>query len=300
MKKPLLFGIVMLLTLPADAALNVFACEPEWAALAQELGGERLKAASATTALQDPHHVEARPSLVARLRSADLVVCTGAELEAGWLPVLLQQGGNPRVQPGQPGNFAAATFVTLLDKPARLDRAQGDVHGAGDPHVQLDPRRLLPVAEALSQRLAEIDRDGATYYAERARAWQATWRQHLSRWEKEAAPLRGVPVVTQHRSPYLVDWLGLVNVATLEPKPGLEPSAAHLAQLAASLTRTPAKLIIRAAYHDARPANWLADKSGLPVAVIPFTIGGSGAASDLVGLYDDTIRRLLAAAAGRR
>lgn len=296
MKKALFIVAAALLALPARAALNVFACEPEWAALAQELGGERVKATSATTALQDPHHVEARPSLVARIRNADLVVCTGAELEAGWLPVLLQQGGNARVQPGNPGYFEAASFVTLLDRPAKLDRAQGDVHGAGDPHVQLDPRRLLPIAEALSKRLVDIDRDGAATYIERGRAWQANWKVQLARWEKVAAPLKGVPVVTQHRPPYLVDWLGLVNVATLEPKPGVEPSATHLAQLAATLAKTPAKLIVRAAYHDARPANWLADKSGLPVAVIPFTVGGSDAAKDLVGLYDDTLRRLLAAA----
>lgn len=290
----------MVAALPAQAALNVFACEPEWAALAQELGGERVKAASATTALQDPHHVEARPSLVARVRSADLIVCTGAELETGWLPVLLQQGGNARVRLGNPGYFEAASFVALLDKPVKMDRAQGDVHGAGDPHVQLDPRRLLPIAEALTARLQALDADGAAVYAQRGRDWQAKWKANLARWEKEAAPLRGVPMVTQHRPPYLVDWLGLVNVATLEPKPGVEPSGAHLAQLAATLAKTPARLIVRAAYHDARPANWLAEKSGLPVAVIPFTVGGSEAARDLVGLYDDTIHRLLAAAGARK
>ena len=125
-----------LFTLPAHAALRVLACEPEWAALAKELGGDLVDATSATSALQDPHRIQARPSLIARVRTADLVVCTGAELEIGWLPVLLQQSGNDRVQPGQPGNFASADYVRKLDVPAQVDRSQGDVHAAGNPHIQ--------------------------------------------------------------------------------------------------------------------------------------------------------------------
>ncbi len=295
----LLMLLLSIAALPARATLHVFACEPEWAALAQELGGDRVQVTSATSALQDPHHIEARPSLVARIRNADLVICTGAELETGWLPLLLQQGGNPRVQAGSPGHLEATAGMALLDRAAHVDRAQGDVHAAGDPHIQLNPHRLLPVAEALSKRLAEIDREGAAAYAERSREWRAKWKQNLARWDKDAVPLKGLTIVTQHRSPYLEEWLGMVTVATLEPKPGVEPSGAHLAQIAATLARTPARMIVRAAYHDPRPANWLTEKTGLPVAVIPFTVGGSDAARDLTGLYDDTIRRLLVASGAR-
>src|SRR3954471_4775548 len=131
---------LLLLRAETARALDVFACEPEWAALAQELGGNIVTASSATTARQDPHQVQARPSLIARLRSADLVVCTGAELEIGWLPVLLRQAANSRVQPGSPGYFEAARSVRLLDVPTRLDRAEGDIHAAGNPHIQTDPR----------------------------------------------------------------------------------------------------------------------------------------------------------------
>src|SRR5258708_18743026 len=148
----------------AQAALSVLATVPEWGALVQELGGDKVKVNVATTALQDPHHVEARPSLIARARGADLVVATGAELEIGWLPLVLQQAGNPKVQPGQPGYFEAATFVALLGKPARLDRAEGDVHPAGDPHIQTDPRNIARVAAALAERLAQVDpADAASY-----------------------------------------------------------------------------------------------------------------------------------------
>lgn len=283
------------LALPAlaHAVLNVFACEPEWAALTSVLAGERVKVFSATTARQDPHHIEARPSLIARMRQADLVVCSGAELEAGWLPVLLEQAGNARVQPGRPGFFEAAAQVVLLDKPARLDRSQGDVHAAGNPHIHQDPRRLLPVAEALAQRLKSIDPDNAQHYDQSLTRFRNEWNSHLVRWAKQAEPLTGVPVVVQHASPYLVDWLKLKVVATLEPKPGVEPSGTHLAQLAARLKQAPARVVIRAAYQDARPSDWLSAQTGIPAAVMPFTVGGSEAAKDLVSLYDDTLRRLL-------
>src|SRR5207249_1429012 len=127
---------------PALANLNVFATVPEWGALFEELGGDKVKVYTATTAQQDPHHVEAKPSLIARARGADLVVATGAELEISWLPRVTQQAGNPKVQAGKPGYFEAAAFVTIPDKPARLDRAEGDVHAAGDPHIQTDPRNI--------------------------------------------------------------------------------------------------------------------------------------------------------------
>src|SRR5690349_1911790 len=153
----LLAAPLMLMAAPAQAALRVFACEPEWGALVQELGGSLVDVSVATTALQDPHQIQAKPSLIARARNADLVVCTGAELEIGWLPVLLQQSGNAKVQPGQPGNFAAADHVRKLDVPARLDRAQGDVHAAGNPHIQTDPRNIALVAAALGARLQQLD-----------------------------------------------------------------------------------------------------------------------------------------------
>src|SRR6195256_4070675 len=152
----LLLGIGMaLLAWPAGAALNVFACEPEWGALAQELGGDKVSVFFATTALQDPHHIEARPSLIARIRNADLVVCSGSELEIGWLPLLFTQSGNDRIQPGSPGYLEASQFVVKLEVPKVIDRALGDIHPAGNPHVHLDPRNIARVGNAITERLAE-------------------------------------------------------------------------------------------------------------------------------------------------
>jgi zinc/manganese transport system substrate-binding protein len=285
----LLFGAAA----PALAALNIFACEPEWASLARELGGDKASVYAATTALQDPHRIEARPSLIARARSADLAVCTGAELEIGWMPLVQTQSGNARIQAGQPGYFEAARAVDLIERPERVDRAMGDVHAAGNPHVHLDPRNIARIAAALGERMGTLDRPNAAFYKERTDAFLARWREAITRWEKQAAPLKGLDVVVYHKdTSYLVRWLGMREAGALEPKPGLPPSTAHLAEL----LRVSAKLVIRAAYNDPRPAEWLAQRAKIPVVVLPYTVGGSERAKDLFGLFDDTIARLLAVA----
>jgi zinc/manganese transport system substrate-binding protein len=282
---------------PALAALNIFACTPEWGSLAQELGGDKASVYTATNALQDPHHIEARPSLIARARRADLVVCTGAELEVGWLPLVLTQSGNPKIQLGQRGYFEAASAARLIEVPKRVDRSMGDVHAAGNPHLHLDPLNVSRVAKALAQRMSVLDAQDASYYLEREIEFQKRWRAATARWEHEAEPLRGLPLVVYHKNmSYLIAWLGMREVGTLEPLPGLPPSAAHLADLLASLKQTPARAVVRAAYNDPRAADWLAGQAHLPEVVLPFTVGGTEAAKDLFGLYEDSIARLLAAA----
>ena len=282
----------------AHAALSVFATVPEWGALAEELGGDKVKVYTATTALQDPHRIEARPSLIARARSADLVVATGAELEVGWLPLVIQQAANARVRPGTPGYFEAAAAVALQGRPAKLDRSEGDIHPQGDPHIQTDARNFIPVAEALATRMAQLDPANAAHYQSRLKDFAQRWRAAVERWERAAAPLRGVPVVVQHRAfSYLNGWLGLQEVAALEPKPGMEPTTAHLAQVLATLEKRPAKMVLRAAYQGDRASQWLAQRAKVAVVVLPFTVGGTEGAKDLFGLFDDTIQRLLKAAA---
>ncbi len=282
--------------LPAAAALNVFACEPEWAALAQELGGDKIKVTSATTALQDVHHIEARPSLIARARNADLLVCTGAELEVGWLPLLLSQSGNRQIQPGQSGYLEAAASVTKLEVPQSLDRSQGDVHASGNPHIHLDPRNVAAVGEVLTARLVQLDATNAETYQARAAAFQKRWRDATQRWEAQAAPLKGVAVVVYHKDlSYLLRWLGMREIASLEPKPGVPPTTGHLSELLAKLQREPAKMILRSAYADPKAAAWLSERARVPVVTLPYTVGGTTEAKDLFGLFSDSIGRLLAA-----
>ena len=283
-----------LASLSAHAALNVLACEPEWEALTTELGGDNVKVSSATNALQDPHRIEARPSLIARTRNADLLVCTGLELEVGWLPVLVQQSGNGKIVAGQPGDFEAGQYVARLDVPGKVDRSEGDVHAAGNPHIQQNPHNIALVGVALSRRLAEIDPVNAAYYQARQKDFSARWSAAMLKWEKQAAPLKSVAVVEHHKNmEYLMAWLGLRQVGTLEPKPGVEPSAAHLSELLAQLQRQPAKMVIRAAYQDGRASQWLSEHAHIPAVVLPFTVGADDKSRDLFALFDSTVQRLL-------
>lgn len=293
MKKILVTFLLLLLSDTAHAALNVFACEPEWAALARQLAPD-ADIYTATGALQDPHRIEARPSLIAKARRADMVVCTGAELEVAWLPVVLRESGNSMIQPGGKAYFEATSVVHMLEVPTLLDRGEGDVHAMGNPHIQTDPRNFLPIAAALSERLIQLDPAHATEYQQRLTDFTQRWRSAISKWEQQAAPLKGASVVVQHQGfPYLSNWLGLKEVATLEPKPGMEPSAAHLSQVLEALQRHPAKMVLRAAYQDARPSAWMAQHAHIAAVELPYTVGGNDAAKDMFGLFDDTIARLL-------
>jgi len=295
MNKILYTFLLLLLSGNVHAALNVFACEPEWAALTQQLAGDKASIYTATGPLQDPHQVQARPSLIARARNAQLLVCTGAELEIGWMPVVLEESGNSAIQPGSSGHFEAAKYVTMLEVPTRLDRADGDVHAAGNPHIQTDPRNFLPIADALSKRLIQLDPVNTAYYRQRLAAFDQQWRAAIAKWEIQAAPLKGVSIIAHHKGfPYMNNWLGLKEVAELEPKPGMEPSAAYLGKVLNELQQHPARMVIRAAYQNERPSEWIAERAHIPAVMLPFTVGGTPQATDLFTMFDDTIQRLLA------
>jgi len=281
---------------PAAAALQVFACEPEWAALSREIGGDKVSVYAATTGVQDPHLIQARPSLISKARSADITVCTGAELEIGWLPMIVQQSANKKIMPGARGVFQPTDYVKLMETPASLDRSQGDIHAGGNPHIQSDPRNMLPVGKALADRFAELDPANAAAYHARYATFATNWNAALKKWQAEAAPLRGMPIAVQHRSwVYLENWLGLRRVIALEPKPGVPPSSGYLAQVLEVLKKTPVKMIIRAAYEDSRPSEFVGGRAGVPAVMLPYTIGGTDQAKDLYSLYDDTISRMLKA-----
>lgn len=284
---------------PAALALNVFATVPEWGALAAEIGGPDVEVYTATTALQNAHRIQARPSLIAKYRQADLLIATGADLEVGWLPALEQKGNNPKLLPGAPGFFEAFRHVTMLEVPERLDRSMGDVHPYGNPHIQGDARNILLIAKPLAERMAELDPARADAYRQRCAQFESRWRAALARWEAKAAPLRGVPVISTHRDgAYLYGWLGLREVATLEPKAGIPPSVGYLKQVLAGLKKKPARMVLHAAYQDDKPAQWIAQRAGIPAVELPFTVGGAAEAKDLAGLFEATIDRLLNAAGG--
>jgi zinc/manganese transport system substrate-binding protein len=277
-------------------ALTVFACEPEWAALVRELA-PHAQVRSATHALQDPHHIEARPSLIAALRQADLAVCTGASLEAGWLPMLQQRSGNARVQPGAPGMLMAADHVQLIDPRPPGTPFDGDVHSEGNPHLHLDPRRMLAVGQALAERLQAADPAHREQVRQRWEAWSADWRARIAQWERRAAPLRGMRVAGQHTTyGYLWRWLGIEQVADLEPRPGVPPTPGHLQRVLELTRAAPPRAVVVASYQDPRAAQWLAQQlgGGASVLQLPATVTDSGPASTLAGFYDHLVERLLA------
>jgi len=297
MKTVLKIALATLAALTAwpAAALNVFTCEPEWASLARELGGDKVNAFSATTAQQDPHRVEARPSLIARFRNADVLICSGSQLEIGWLPLLFTQSGNARIQPGTPGYIEASQYVVRLEVPTVVDRALGDIHPQGNPHVHLDPRNIAKIAEVVSARFAQIDARNADNYRARGADFGKRWQQAMDKWRTEAAPLKGMAIVVYHKDmSYFLNWAGMREAGALEPKPGIPPTPAHLAELVDQMKRAPAKAIVYSPYNNPAAAQFLSQRTGIPVVPVPFTVGGTPKAKDLFGLFDDTIERFAA------
>ena len=296
MIRTLLISALLTLSLSAQADLEIFTCEPEWAALAEEIGGEHVSAYSATTAFVDPHYIQARPSLIAKVRRADLVVCSGAQLEIGWLPALMQKANNRDVMPGSSGYFEASNFVIRIGATSNTDRAQGDVHPQGNPHVQTDPHNIEAIAIALGERMAQIDSANADSYKSELADFLRKWKVAIVRWEEEALPLRGKRAITHHNSwVYLERWLGIEEVANLEAVPGLPPTTAHLSQLVAQFEDGGADVIIRSTYQDDRPSEWLTERTGIAAIMLPLTVGGTDEANDLFSLFDQIIGRLLGA-----
>jgi zinc/manganese transport system substrate-binding protein len=277
--------------------VNVFTCEPEWTSLAQELGGDKVSVFSATSAQQDPHRIEARPSLLSRMRNADLVICSGSELEIGWLPLLFTQGGNDRVQPGSRGYIEASQYVVKLEVPRVIDRSLGDIHPAGNPHIHLDPRNVAKVATVITERLTQIDARNADSYKARAEDFSKRWEAAMQKWRQQAQPLKGMPIVVYHKDmSYFINWAGMREAGSLEPKPGIPPTPTHLAELVEQMKRNPAKAVVYSPYNNPGAAQFLSQRANIPVVPLPFTVGGTPKAKDLFGLFDDTIERLLAVA----
>lgn len=286
-------GAILPLSAAAQTPVRVLACEPEWAALAEEIGGNDVVVHSATHGRQDAHHIRARPSLIAKVRRADILFCSGAELEVGWLPVLMQRGARRIVQPGQPGHIMAADHVEMLERPEVVDRSLGDIHPSGNPHVHLDPRNIAILAEILANRLVHIDPSRSDAYLERLASFQARWTSAMAGWHERAEHMRGMKVIVHHKAwPYLLHWSGLERVASLERVSGIPPTASHLAQVFEQARNSGTKAIIRAPFEPVDASNWLFKKTAIPVVELPFTVGGHPEAKDLFSLFDVTLTLL--------
>lgn len=286
-------GVIAACAPPAAAAVRVFACEPEWAALAEEIGGGDVVSFSATHAGQDAHYIRARPSLIAQMRRADVLLCSGAELEVGWLPVLMQRGARRIVQPGEPGHIMAAYHVAVLDQPEVVDRSLGDIHPSGNPHVHLDPRNIALVAAVLAERLAEIDPANAEAYSGRLASFQARWSEAMENWDRRLAELRGMKVVVYHQNwVYFLNWSGLERVTSIERTPGIPPSASHLHTVLKRARSVDVKAILKAPFEFDDAMEWLSERTGIPVVELPYTVGGRHGADDLFSVFEVTLALL--------
>jgi zinc/manganese transport system substrate-binding protein len=290
-----LANIFILAGLPALslAQVKIFACEPEWKALAKEIGGDLVDAESATSAFQDPHHIRAKPSLIAAMRRADLVFCSGAGLEVGWLPILLQKSGSSEVQPGSVGYLMAFEYVQVLEKPQILDRSLGDIHPEGNPHVHLNPNNLIKVASELTNRLSKIDPENSGSYSANLEKFKSKWNGLITKWQAESKQLENMSILVQHKSwSYLLNWLGINAVASLEPKPGIPPTISHLENILQVVKNNKPKAIILTPYESEDGAEWVNERTNIPVLVLPYTVGGNDNAVDLKSLFEDIINRL--------
>lgn len=285
---------VWLVAQPASA-LNIFACEPEWAALARALAPQ-ADIYSATHVYQDPHYIEARPSLIARLRRADIAFCSGAALEEGWLPALQQRASNPTVREGAPGMFYAADVVSTIEKHQEALVGRGHVHAEGNPHLHLDPDRVQTIARHFSQRLMQLDPEQAEQYRQTFQVWQKHWKQKRLQWKQQALALSGKSVVVQHTTfSYLLRWLKLKPVADLEPAPGVSPTLSHLDALTQQLKAEKPLAIMHNWYQSDNSAHWLAKRISVPVLALPSTVSEKEGISTLDQLFDHLIAELRSA-----
>ncbi len=294
MKKFILFLMMATLVASKAFALNVFTCEPEWKSLTEEITKDKADVYSATNATQDVHYIQAKPSLIAKIRKADMVVCSGADLEIGWLPLILRKAGSAKVQEGGANLIYAAQYVQTIEKPTRIDRADGDVHPNGNPHLHLNPYNVLKVGKVIADKLSEIDSQNSEFYQKNFADFSAKMNSQIKTWEQKALALKGTNVVTNHKNmSYLFDWLKIKTIGTLEPKPGIPATSKHLNELKNITEQNKIAFIAYAPFESSKPAEWLSKESGVKAIILPYTIGGNKETNNLFDLYQNSIDLML-------
>ncbi|MDP1708799.1 MAG: metal ABC transporter substrate-binding protein [Gammaproteobacteria bacterium] len=285
---------LLLLPLLSQAALKVVATTQDLAAIAQAVGGNRVEAISLTPGTRDPHYAEARPGMIRQVYQADLLLLVGADLEIGWLPPLLQAARNARVLPGGAGYLDLSTTVPLLGVPAGpVTRAMGDVHAQGNPHYWLKPANGLRMAQAIAARLSALDGAHAAEYQINLNRFEQDLQARMAAWQAALAPLKDKPVIAYHSSfLYLADAFGLNIVDQVEPVPGIAPGAAHLQKLVARIKADQIGLLIMESYYERRSATYLAEQTGIKIAVLPQSVGSAPEVATYFDLFDGIVAAL--------
>lgn len=284
----------------AHAGLKVVTTTEDLAALAREVGGDRISVESIARGYQDPHFVEAKPSFILKLHSAELLIVVGRELEIGWLPPLLQQSRNEKIQPGGRGYLDASITVKILDIPqGQITRAMGDVHPMGNPHYWLDPGNGRRMAQAILAKLSELQPADAAVFNQRFADFDKRLADAEKRWDASLAPFKGTKVVTYHRSwPNFVDRFGLDVIGYVEPKPGIPPSPQHTIDLIAEMKKVKATVILVEPYFDLKTPQSVARETGARVVVLSPSVGSEKEITDYIGLFEYDVKLLLAAFKG--
>lgn len=289
-----LFCAVIPLADASAKTLNVMTSTEDLAALTREVGGDHVKVESIARGYQDPHFVEAKPSFLLKLQKADVLVLVGLQLEIGWLPPLITQSRNPRIQVGAQGYLDGSSAAEILDKPTGpVTRAMGDVHPLGNPHYWLDPGNGRRIAKAVQQKLTELDPDSASYFEQRFQDFDRRLRDAEARWDKEMAPLKGMEVITYHNSwPNFANRFGIQVVGYVEPKPGIPPSPNHTLEVIKQIKQDTIQLILVEPYFDLKTPRAIAAQTGAKVLVLLPSVGGVPEVKDYFQLFDYNIRLL--------
>jgi zinc/manganese transport system substrate-binding protein len=293
----ILAAVLSLAAASSTRALDVLTSTETLASIAREIGGDKARVESLSRGTQDPHFVDANPTLAVKLRRAQLLVDVGLDLEAGWLPPLVNQARNSDIQPGAKGRLTAANLVQVMEAPTGpVDRSMGDLHPGGNPHFLTDPRRAERVAAGIAERLAALDAGNAAYYQARLAEFRKRLADARARWEAALAPSQGRPVITHHKTlTYFLDWAKLRAVGQLEPRPGTPPPPSHVADLVAIVKAQHVKALIVENFYDQRPEEVLAKHTGARVVTIPGEVGGDPAAKDWFSYVDLLVRRVVEA-----
>jgi zinc/manganese transport system substrate-binding protein len=290
----LVFVLVIPSTRSADSKLQIMTATTDLAALAQEVGGDRVSVESIARGYQDPHFVEAKPSFLLKLRKADLLIVVGLELEIGWLPPLITQSSNPKIQVAAPGYLDASRFAKILEIPTgQVTRAEGDVHPLGNPHYWLDPENGLRIAKGIADKLSEMRPNDAAYFEQRYAAFEQRLKQADQQWLTQMKPYAGRKIVTYHRSwPNFAEHFGLNVIGYVEPRPGIPPSPQHTVELIAQMKRESVRVIVVEPYFDLKTPNSVARETGGQVVVLMPSVGGEKEITDYFKLFDYDIAKL--------
>jgi len=292
-----LAGIVTLLAAPpagAQGKLNVMATTEDLASIAREVGGDKVTIDSIAKGYQDPHFVEAKPSFILKLQKADLLVVVGKELEIGWLPPLIQQSRNAKIQAGADGYLDASLHALILEIPqGQITRAMGDVHPQGNPHYWLDPENAKIIAKDIAAKFSQFRANDRAYFEQRLADFTSRLDAAEKRWLAQLAPFKGTKVVTYHRSfPNFAERFGLNVIGYVEPRPGIPPSPSHTLDLIQEMKRQQIKVILMEPYFDQKTPNSIASQTGAQVLVMPPSVGGEKTVTDYFKLFDYNINLL--------